>query len=510
MVCALAFIGSLVLAASFSPAERGIYFDNQLYVYASERMASGVPPHQSLVDHKQALATMLEGWAMAVGRVVGVDDILAGRALSILTAAGTSALTAAVAARLWGSVAAGLLAGAVMLVFADFSFQAVIGFRPKVFASFFGIATLWAWSLRRAWLAGGLGAAAYLCWQPALLVVAGVVGSAAVVARTRATVWKVLGGLLLGLGCYEFWFLWKGALGEQMFQSYGMAADLSGYRYPSLAKGIDFFLSMGMMRQRGQQWLAGSFLLVVGLAGLRALLGIWRREASDGVGLWRPDRAALLGAALASVAFTFVDHQAYPDLFILQPMFAVVLGGGAAYLVDRFLPFPALRACALSILVFASIGLGVRQHSQFAGIGRGLSFQRHAAKLVGVLEEEYGPVWAIGCVHLLALERKENFSRFGLFIDPKVRTYAASIQNNGHEGLDPLKNGLRPGVIMTSRGAEKLALAWLPRRYTELPVSVLNAMGIQVWILQREHTLPGSDVVRRSREKTREGARGGA
>lgn len=482
-----AFSAALIISWSYQPLQRGIYFDNQLYMYAAERVASGVPPHRSLVDHKQALATVLEGQAIAIGRQLGIDDVLAGRALSIAVAAGTAALAATLALRLWGSVAAGFLAGAILLVFVDFWFQAVIGFRPKVFAAFFSTATLWSWSHRRPWLTGVLGAAAYLCWQPAVSTVLSVLVAAALVASARKHAGGLVGGLLLALAIFEGWFWWHGALAEHLFQTYGMPSDLGAYRYPSLSNGLQFFRSMGLPRPRGQAWISLPFLALTAGAALAAAIGLVRGEAARGQGLWRADRIATLGAVVAAVAFTFLDHQAYPDLFVLQPLMAVVLGGALALMLERALPWRALRIAGVLAVAGLAVWFSTQQHSQFAGIGRGLEFQRKSAQLIGVLEEEYGPVWALGCVHLLALERRENFSPFGLFIDPKVRAYAAT---KGEAGVfDPLRDGRRPGVVLAARGGEGLALPWLARRYDELQVSTLNGMGITVWVLRREFVL---------------------
>jgi hypothetical protein len=63
---------ALWLLRLYEPFDRPITIDNQLYFYVAERVAAGVPPHLSLVDHKHALSAMLSGWAMWPGRVFGL------------------------------------------------------------------------------------------------------------------------------------------------------------------------------------------------------------------------------------------------------------------------------------------------------------------------------------------------------------------------------------------------------------------------------------------------------
>ena len=55
--------------------------DEGIYVYSGQQMADGVPPYVSVFDHKGPLSPMLCGFAVAFGRSIGMDDILACRAI---------------------------------------------------------------------------------------------------------------------------------------------------------------------------------------------------------------------------------------------------------------------------------------------------------------------------------------------------------------------------------------------------------------------------------------------
>lgn len=478
-VCIAALCGVLaaaLLCASYTPTERGIYYDNQIYFYMSERVASGEPPHVSLVDHKHQLSTMLSGWAISIGRSLDLDDVMAGRGLSIGFALAFPALIALLAAQTWGSAAAAWLAAALCVSFVDFYFMAVVGFRPKVFMAVFLAMALLAHARRRPLLAGLLASASFHCWQPALLLSAAIGASLLLHARWREAFRFCVGFGLLTIG-YEAWFLWQGALGEQLFQSYEMPANREGYQYPSLMHGLEFFASMGLWRQNGQAIYGLGFLMLVaaipavGLARFR----YWYERCRA-----QPAIAAWAFLSLAAVAMTFLDHQGYPDLFFIQPLLAVGLAGVTAALMESLPLRRPLRLLVTGLLVVAIVWNGSARANLFQRARGGLAKQRELARVVGLMEEEYGAVWAIGCPHFLALERRKNFSPFGLLIDPKVRAYAA--EKYPDSGLDPIRNGLRPGVLITSRGGETLSMRNLQAYYTRVQLKAWKDEGVNVWV----------------------------
>src|SRR5215212_11708809 len=60
--------------------------DSGIYAYGGQRVAEGVPPYVAIANRAGPLAHILPGGAVAVARVVGVDDLLAIRVFYMLIA----------------------------------------------------------------------------------------------------------------------------------------------------------------------------------------------------------------------------------------------------------------------------------------------------------------------------------------------------------------------------------------------------------------------------------------
>jgi hypothetical protein len=108
-----------------------------------------------------------------------------------------------------------------------------------------------------------------------------------------------------------------------------------------------------------------------------------------------------------------------------------------------------------------------------------LAKQRELANRAAALQRRYGPVWAIGCPHVLALRRTGNFDSIGIVIDPKVRDYMASM--GGEDGYRP-RNGTMPVVLLTARGGEGIAFPWLRREYWPVQDADFKTHGINAWL----------------------------
>jgi hypothetical protein len=479
---------ALWLCRLYEPFDRAITIDNQLYIYVAERVAAGVPPHVSLVDHKHALSAMLSGWAMWVGRAVGIDDVHSARILSMGMAATLPAALWAVALQLTGRTIVAHIAAFVALTFDDFFAQSAMGVRPQLFMAVFMAYSFAALGARRHAIAGGAAIASFLCWQPALLVFASsCVAIALERSSLRALVRYVAGGLVVLL-LYEAYFWHHGALAEQLFQSYRMPSDLGGYKYEPLSKGILFVLRDG-------RWGAGWWVVVpaVYLAGLALLVAeplvrwrsFWARLRSNAL------PGALTATSVLALAFTLIDHQAYPDRFFLQPFIALAnglaFGLPIAWLCDRGgrtgrLGRPERVGQVVSAAIFAAGSLLVATNNVTwypAERVITLAKQRELANRAAALRRQYGPVWAIGCPHVLALKRTENFDSIGIVIDPKVRHYMASM--GGDDGYRP-RNGSMPVVMLTSRGGEGIAFPWLRREYWPVRDEEFKAHGINTWL----------------------------
>jgi hypothetical protein len=477
----LAFFVAGVWACSvFEPARLPFSADNQTFYFIAERAASGVPPHASLVNHKLALSMMMSGGAISLGRLLGVDDVSAARILSIALAAATVPLVWALTLQLTRTRLAAVLAGAVMLTFSDYFKQGAMGVRPQLFATFFLLLALVSCANRKAFRSGLFAGASFLCWQPAATVALAVAVAAAVNRDDRrALAWVCCGGAVAFLG-YESYFLVNGLLGEQLYQSFAMGLDTSAHKTPSWRDALRFVVFLEEIgRSRGYLFAAG-FVAVLAWGWLRVALS--PREAWDRLRA----RPGLLAAALTAhlaVAFTFVDFQAFPDRFVILPFYAVASGFVLALLIAAFsrLPSQYIRAAIAVLTVWLLVEPGLQQRLSTSERTRSLQTQRELAAALDELEGEHGPVWAIGCVHLLGLARRANFDRYGVLIDPRVRASMQRETRSDTRGYRPT-SGKMPGVVLTSRHGARRALPWLSREYRPVENREFAQQRITVWI----------------------------
>lgn len=464
------------------PFARAITIDNQLYFYVAERVAAGVPPHVSLVDHKHALSAMLSGWAMWAGRAAGLDDVYSVRILSMALAATLPAALWTVGLRLSGLPMVAHVTAFVALSFEDFFAQAAMGVRPQLFMAVFMAYSFAALGARRHVTAGAMAIASFLCWQPALLVFA---VSFVAIAFERSS-WRALGryvagGLAIFL-LYEAYFWHYGALGEQLFQSYGMPSDLGGYNYKPLSHGIFFVLRDGRWGAGWWVLVPAVYLCVVCFLVAEPLVrwrSFWARLRDDAL------PGALTGTSVLALIFTLIDHQAYPDRFFLQPFIALANGLAwglpLSWLCGR-LGRSSRFAHAASAAVFAIGAILVAAQTRTsmpAAKGLSLARQRGLANRVMALQRMYGQVWAIGCPHLLALQRTGNFDPIGIVLDRKVRAYMASTA--GEDGYRP-RNGTMPVMLLTARGGEGMAFPWLRSEYWPVADADFKEQGIRAWL----------------------------
>ena len=480
---ALFFAAGLFLCWQHGPRVKPINQDNQIYFFMAERAASGVPPHVSLVDHKNALSSILSGWAIRAGRKVGIgEDVFSARLLSMATAAATVAAVWALALELSGSLLAAHLAGLVMLTFVDFFMQGTMGVRPKTFMTFFMVRALVSFARDRRFWSGAWATCAFLCWQPALLVLGSVGAASLIDARRWRKVDRILAGAFIAMVAYEGYFLFHGALREQLFQSWAMPADIAAYRMKPLSDAFTFILRMGLWRKDYVWVFPAVFLLGLALTWLcllirpRKVMQYFREH---------PVWPGTVLCATTALAFTLVNQQAYPDMFFLQPLIAVafgtLVGGVAEFLGPGYVP-RRLVAWALTAVVAVGITQLLMERLNYFNGNVRLRLQNQYALGYEVkkLVREHGPAWAIGCPHLLAFMHMDNQSPFGLLIDPKVRAYALATAKG--KPFYPLKDGKMPKVILVSRGGERKVIPWLPRYYEAATRPDFKSQGIGVWI----------------------------
>lgn len=479
-----ALLAWALFAAAFcwrlDPVHRPLVADNQLYFYMAERAASGVPPHVSHVDSKNQLGVLITAAAIAAGRPAGVDDVLASRIVSIAFLSLSVALAAELAAALAGSTIAGHVSALSLLAVRALADHSAAGNNVKVFlVAFVLLAHLAAVRAGRqpaskAWLAAGVASgAAFVCWQPALLVVAAVAAEA-LLARGGSLrgALIVLAGALVPVALYEVYFAVHGALAAQLHQAYVMT---SGSMHPlrSMRASLAFVLTEagGMASPFRAVPLAFASALVLALA--------WAAPSPARAVAALRERAGLLSfvvAALGAVAFTLYDHQGVPDLFFPDPYFAVVAGwlvAGATAAAKRLAPRPvvaAFPAAALALLAWQMHGDDLRRKRE----SYDLDDQRRVAGIVKMYREQLSDVWVYGAVHLLGLAHLDNHVPYGLFYDDVLTVLSINTYL-------PLREGRMPEIIVHSRGQLPGSPRYLEADYVEITPPAFAAQSAMVW-----------------------------
>lgn len=466
--------------------------DNQFYFYISERAASGVPPHISTFDFKHQLPQLVDAGFIAIGRLFGLDDVVAVRAASGLAFAISVVAVWLVGRGVAGNSLAGHIAALLMLGFGSLSFHAAIGAQPKLLVILFTALTALAMQKRRPFLTGLAAAAAHFCWQPALLTLGCAAFATALAPRRwRNLAWLAAGACMVA-GAYEAYFAVHGAMREQFFQSYAYPAiHLSG----RLAEGLTWADSV---RRPWDTWLGGHrmrvapvlFAATLVLAPLAAALR-WRR-------VWpfvreQPVALFILMLGYAWTAFSLRDLQGTVDLFPLLPLVAWSCGLLAGLAVgaappDRWAwPRRLASAVCLGGCLWSAVD-GWRWYRDFAerGIGYTLADQRKLATEVRSMLESGSGVYATGCVHLLALNHQDNFTPYGWLL-PALEPY---LTENGERLWLPMRDGRLPDVILLSRRPFESFDRWLPRVYEPVVRPEFAAQGVSVWRLRTVEARP--------------------
>lgn len=493
------FLLALVAMWRLDPSRTGLLWDAQVYYFISERVASGIPPHVSEFDPKNALSMLLSGMAIRMGRVFGADDLLVARLLSIVGTAAVFPLLGAVVRRLGGTRGMARCAALLPLVFPEFLFLAVVGANPKIFLMFFETLWMLAATFEAPLALGILSAACFLTWQPALLLLA----AAALPllfregGRLRALA-RLAAGFVVPVVAYEAYFLWHGALGDQVYQAFVFPAEFGRHPRPLLDSAIAL---LQLKPPRGM-----NSLLLCTFAAL--LTGWWAACLAAPRRMWpwfraRPARGAVLLGASGTFAFGFHDFQGYADRLFFFPFLAVAVGAAAGFGIDRI---SAIFSAALpsntasdrstsrtGTVLFAAAGIALLLvFVPDRGLKRNtLGFQRLAAREVAVFARRGRTVYAMGPLHLLAMNRMDNFNRFGFF-PVRVSAYLDG-RLSTEKDLLPLRDGKLPDVLLQTRNPAPGSARWIQRYYRRSHSPGLDRERVRLWLL-RDDGRPPADA----------------
>jgi len=529
-----AIAATFVVTACFDAPSLPLIDDNQQYFFIASQIADGVPPYESQFEPKNALCMLMTAVAILVGRVVGISDVVSARVFSIGILFGCvffiQALCHRLTKRFWVSVLSGLL----LLSFSAFSFMGLMGNRPKVFLVFFMVLALLAIASRRAKWAGMASMCAFLCWQPALLLVA-ICGITSVVVPPIGQGWKrgfykFTGGALVPFGIYILYFIVTGSFGEMLHQAFFFPSQFMSNNFKGFIGTWKFLFGLW-------GWGFGKYNVVPIVAGvglLRYILhltGTWKLpETPDGAPLFRRGGWVVFAiiTAMASL-FTFYDQQGAPDLFFVLPSMAIFaalavhfvclelarLGDMVSIIAHNAIPILAIIA-AITLIVQGPAVLADQMKWSNSPDGTGVFYklkdQKQAAEELDAIYAKGHSICSLGSTHLLGLLRQPNWTKYGLFyrgVDEHVRWETG-------DNFKPEIDGQWPEYVLVSRRDPEGMDAW---RHLYEDVTSPTFKDQQIVVLRRLGKLKGQEhlnaeeaeayleTLRRKRQEEKEQAR---
>jgi hypothetical protein len=353
--------------------------------------------------------------------------------------------------------------------------------------------------MRRPTLAGLAAGAAFLCWQPAVaLVAAGAIALLLGGASKRAVACFVAAAVAAFVA-YEGYFLYHGVLVEQLTQAYLFPLQFMESAPTKLRPVLRRAAWVLGVSQGPTLWSVVPLLFVVWLL---LLWSQWWRRAPDGAYTMtgRPDRIYFALASHAALANCLQSFQGFPDRFLLDPFMAISAGWLIAQALARFEAGPAALKTRRAVAALSMVGLSLLAalgHWDFRYL-RGLHEQRRLGEAVGKLLDGGFGVYAVGCTHLLAFNHVDNFTPYGFFF----RGVAESLQvSTSGRGYRPLRDGKMPDVILISRGTYLREQPWFDTEYARAKRDDFGNQSVQVWLrvargsrgISRDSPAPSAD-----------------
>lgn len=433
------FLVFLAAAIAFAMVgtEGTFVHDEGVYVYGGQQFVDGVPPYVSIFDAKAPFGTILCGAGVWIGRLFGVDDLLAVRTLFFLLSCLCVVAVYFLVSTLFESRWQAALSSAVFIGFRGFGLQAMSGPMPKTAALLCVVLTL-VLAARRRWFAAGLFAGlASIIWQPTAIYAAMVVFVAWFQSQGRSERWRAglqgAVGAVLPIVAVGVYFAAKGALFDLLD-----GTVLYPALYHDIQAGVGEHLERiltAMLRSFGGM----GYPIALGLLMIGALY-VWRlRSGEDG---WF---RSLAGDRFAAVLLTFPvpilwslrDFQNYPDLFILLPYAAIGFGwllySGLGAIGDQLGSGPPGRDRLAAVVATLLVALAANNYWELRPREK-LSWQR---RTVERLLAEYGDnarVVAIGAPEAMVLLRRTNPTRYGLRLRPGVVRHLEEREPGGFSG----------------------------------------------------------------------------
>ncbi len=298
---------------SFDLFSQPIQTDIRFYLYFAWQVTEGAIPHRDFFDIKTQLSTFLGALFYVVGKWLSIDPLYAIRIgyLALSTTGGL--LVFLIHRRLGrGSYMTGFIGLLAYCSFGLMGFLPAIGNIPKLLVTLCASAMALLVYERKYWLAGLVGALAFMDWQIGILVWIAAFASAIICEgfHHRASI-KVVTGGVIGLSPFIIYYGLNGGL---LF-AFNQTIVASFFRGSMSLEKQSLFHRLGLIKSAitsacpGQEWLFVMSLCAIPIM----LLWLWREYGTDKHRLLVPLSIYHFGI----FGFSLIDFQWYGDLFVL-------------------------------------------------------------------------------------------------------------------------------------------------------------------------------------------------
>lgn len=465
----------------FTHTETG---DSSIFDYIAQSIVRGQLPYRDVIDPKGPGSMYLSAAAVALGRSVGVRDIIAVRWLHVVLMGLLAAITFLVAEEYFQNRRAAFLASLIPLMTGSFSSQMIRGTQPKLPMVLFGMMSLLLIAKDQPFWAGFFSMLSCLCWQPGLMFT----GVAVLIFSRYLTSWRDLRAVKTLLGAAA-----PIAAVLLYFNSQGALADLWSWTvvYPysvfapetSMPLGETFDTFWAVLQRELQPVAIIAPLALVGLVIYVA--GRVRRGNKPGERLRSSDlfKDAIVFPPVIYLIFCMINFQSAPDLIPFYPfigLFTACLIVEMARAVARswpklasFVPLAAMIVAALLIVI---------EHTPNPPRESTLQDQDREAQIVASYLGPDDKIYAHGMGEVLVLLNRPNLNKY-LALNSGADNYIAARKPGGFQDvIDEIEMHAPKIVVMTRlrnvRHAEELR-EWVEQHYDKLELAHLKGVHIR-------------------------------
>lgn len=489
--------------------------DASFMLYAGQQILRGVAPYVGVAIVKLPLSPLIAALGIGAGRLVGADDIVAGRIAFWLCAGITAGAVYLVGVQLarqlrqskmdadvssadvsFADVSSaesgarqltffdwfvGSTSAAILLSWQVFGAQVARGPEaklPMICAGLFCVALL---ARRQFFWAGVAGALSFLAWQPGLVYcAAALLAALAASVRKRALIAAGL-GIALPLVVVGVYLGANGALVSMYHQAFGANANYLGEQ--KLGVGVASVLGANAVKlwnvslECSATEIPFLWLSLVGLVGGGVWL-VWRLATRRAPQTFL-DLFPLGLSAAALFGFSLLDLQKCSDVIPLMPYLALGAGLvlGAGYLglarliarTDAASPRAERILQAVGVIVLALVLLYGAGDAFTLAPQRGLEQERATAAQIEAQLAPDDAVQEFGNTGFLVITRRTNATRF-IHLGEKQGLGIFTAEGISIDEVVAQVRAANPRVVMLSRAKNKSwaapLYAWIQENYT--------------------------------------------